>query len=48
MSMVGVVIVGALTNTAAVAALVAEMVTPLSLRAVALTSMVKPSSPSWT
>ena len=40
----GVVMVGAASSTAAVAALVALIVTPLSLVAVALTSMVKPSS----
>ena len=44
----GAVMVGAASSTADVAALVAVAVTLLSLVAVALTSMVKPSSPSLT
>ena len=44
----GVVTVGAASSTAEVAALVAEVVTPFSLVAVATTSILLPSSASWT
>jgi hypothetical protein len=43
----GVEIVGAASSTAAVGALVADVVTPLPLVAVATTSIVAPSSPSF-